>query len=101
MFSPLSPPAPIVWHLAAGYLEAEFRALGVPFAGRGRRTDEYVGAMRALWDGDHASYDGETVSLTSPLEFAVVPRGLRLLVPRGTRVGLDAVPAGHGEHHAG
>ena len=36
-----------------------------------------------------AGLDGETVSLQTPLEFAVVAQALRVLVPSGTRVGLD------------
>jgi len=32
-----------------GWLEEEFSAFGVPFAGRGRRTEEAIAAMRALW----------------------------------------------------
>jgi len=32
--------------------------------------------------------DGETVSLTTPIEFAAVPSGLRLLLPPGSRVGV-------------
>jgi probable F420-dependent oxidoreductase len=37
--------------LASGWMESEFRALGVPFAQRGRRTDAAIGVMRALWAG--------------------------------------------------
>jgi probable F420-dependent oxidoreductase len=37
---------------AAGWLEAEFDALGVPFAERGPRTDEAVDVLRACWEGD-------------------------------------------------
>jgi probable F420-dependent oxidoreductase len=44
-----------------GWSREEFRALGVPFAGRSERTAEYVEAMRALWAEDPASYLGETV----------------------------------------
>ncbi|QYG95080.1 LLM class F420-dependent oxidoreductase [Iamia sp. SCSIO 61187] len=61
--------------IGVGWLEEEFDALGVPFAGRGRRTDEYVGAMRALWDGDHASYEGETVSFRGASVNPKPPRG--------------------------
>jgi diacylglycerol kinase family enzyme len=43
-----------------------------------------------------AGLDGETVSLDTPLDFAIVPRGLRLLVPRGTRVGLEEQNLGTG-----
>jgi probable F420-dependent oxidoreductase len=48
--------------VGVGWLEEEFDALGVPFARRGRRTDEYIEAMRALWSQDRAAYDGEFVS---------------------------------------
>ncbi len=50
--------------IGAGWLREEFEALGVPFAGRGRRTDEYIGSMRALWDSDHAEYSGEFVNFS-------------------------------------
>ncbi|MGO8827272.1 MAG: LLM class F420-dependent oxidoreductase [Acidimicrobiales bacterium] len=43
-----------------GWLEEEFDALGVPFAGRGERTDESIAAMRALWSEHKASYEGST-----------------------------------------
>jgi len=45
-----------------GWLEEEFDALGVPFAGRGRRTEETIAAMRALWSQEQASYTGSTTS---------------------------------------
>jgi probable F420-dependent oxidoreductase len=44
-----------------GWSQEEFAALGVPFAGRGRRTAEYIAAMRSLWSHDVASFDGEFV----------------------------------------
>jgi probable F420-dependent oxidoreductase len=45
-----------------GWLREEFDAVGVPWERRGRRTDEAIEAMRALWTQDEASYQGETVS---------------------------------------
>jgi probable F420-dependent oxidoreductase len=48
--------------IGVGWLEEEFEALGVPFARRGRRTGEYVAAMRALWAGDDVGYEGEFVN---------------------------------------
>jgi probable F420-dependent oxidoreductase len=42
-----------------GWSAEEFAALGVPFARRGRRTAEYVAAMRAVWRDDLASFHGE------------------------------------------
>jgi len=44
-----------------GWLREEFEAIGVPFEGRGRRTDEGIEAMRALWQQDQPSYEGQTV----------------------------------------
>jgi len=35
--------------------------LGIPWARRGARTDEYVAAMRALWAGPEAEFHGEFV----------------------------------------
>lgn len=48
--------------IGIGWLEEEFDALGISWARRGARTDEYVHAMRTLWAGDDASYGGEFVS---------------------------------------
>ena len=47
--------------IGVGWLEEEFDAIGVPFAGRGARTDEYVAAMRALWADQPASFHGDHV----------------------------------------
>jgi probable F420-dependent oxidoreductase len=50
--------------IGVGWLEEEFDALGVPFADRGARTDDYVEAMRALWTGEPASHHSEFVEFT-------------------------------------
>ena len=47
--------------IGAGYLHQEFAALGVPFQERGARTDEYVAAMRALWNQEQPSFHGRFV----------------------------------------
>ena len=47
--------------LGVGWMEEEFNALGVPWARRGARNDEYIAAMRALWAGPHAEFHGEFV----------------------------------------
>jgi probable F420-dependent oxidoreductase len=51
--------------VGVGWLEEEFDAIGVPFAERGRRLDDHVAAMRALWTEEDASYDGEFSSFGS------------------------------------
>jgi probable F420-dependent oxidoreductase len=48
--------------VGVGWLEEEFDAIGVPFADRGRRHDDYVEAMRALWTQDKASVHNTYVS---------------------------------------
>jgi probable F420-dependent oxidoreductase len=48
--------------IGVGWLEEEFTALGIPFADRGARTDEYVGAWRTLWSQDCATFEGEFVN---------------------------------------
>ncbi len=39
-----------------GWLEAEFAALGSPFHERGRRTDEGIAMMRAVWSEDPVTF---------------------------------------------
>ncbi|MFQ5517581.1 MAG: LLM class F420-dependent oxidoreductase [Acidimicrobiia bacterium] len=50
--------------VGAGWLEEEFTALGVPFADRGARTDDYLRALRVLLSADLASYEGDFTSFT-------------------------------------
>ncbi|MCX6532672.1 MAG: TIGR03619 family F420-dependent LLM class oxidoreductase [Actinobacteria bacterium] len=47
----------VILGIAAGWLEAEFNALGVPFAERGQRTDEAIDIMRRAWTDDHITAD--------------------------------------------
>ncbi len=51
----------LILGIGAGYLEAEFDALGVDFATRGARTDEYIDALRALWNQDNPEFAGRYV----------------------------------------
>src|SRR4030081_1635965 len=39
-----------------GWMEAEFAALGAPFRERGRRMDEGIAMMRAVWGQDPVSF---------------------------------------------
>lgn len=86
--------------IGAGYLEPEMRAIGVSMADRGARTDDYLAAMRALWnDPGPVGYRGPFV------DFAGVdahPRpaqdgGPRIVVGGHTPVAFRrAVRSGHG-----
>jgi probable F420-dependent oxidoreductase len=48
--------------VGVGWLREEYDAVGVPFEARGRRADEYLLAMRALWRDKPSTFDGEFVS---------------------------------------
>ena len=45
-----------------GYVEPEFRALGVSFPDRGRITDEYLDAIRTLWTDEEPRFAGRFAS---------------------------------------
>ncbi len=47
---------------AVGWLEEEFKLLGVPFHERGRMTDEYLVAIIELWTKDDPVFEGRYVS---------------------------------------
>jgi probable F420-dependent oxidoreductase len=44
-----------------GWQREEYSALGVPFADRGARLEDYVEAMRSLWREEPSSYQGRYV----------------------------------------
>jgi probable F420-dependent oxidoreductase len=54
--------------IGVGYVEQELRALGVSLADRGARTDEYLAAMRALWDAPLPSFEGRFVGFSGVIE---------------------------------
>jgi probable F420-dependent oxidoreductase len=45
----------VILGVGVGWLSEEFEALGVPFGDRGRRHDDHLAAMQALWSQDPAS----------------------------------------------
>jgi len=44
--------------VGTGWNWVEYEALGVPYAGRGKRMEEQVAVLRALWAGGTTSFDG-------------------------------------------
>lgn len=55
----------VLFGIGAGYLHQEFAALGVDFASRGARTDEYIDAMRALWTQKKPTFKGTYTSFSN------------------------------------
>jgi alkanesulfonate monooxygenase SsuD/methylene tetrahydromethanopterin reductase-like flavin-dependent oxidoreductase (luciferase family) len=66
-----------------GWLEAEFEALGVPFHERGRRMDEGIAMMRAVWSEDEPAlkralrHEGWHGSRATPEQAAPIVARLR------------------------
>jgi probable F420-dependent oxidoreductase len=56
----------MVLGVGAGWLREEFEALGAPpFEERGRVTDEYLQAFKALWTEDNPRFDGQHVRFSN------------------------------------
>ena len=51
----------ILLGIGVGWMREEFMAIGASFDDRAARTDEYVGAMRALWSQERPSFEGDFV----------------------------------------
>lgn len=49
--------------IGVGWLREEFDVVAAPFADRGRRTDEYLAVMRALWTEETSEHRGELYDL--------------------------------------
>ena len=49
--------------IGVGWLEEEFRAVNVSWPQRGRRTDEYLEVLHALWTEETSQFEGEFYSL--------------------------------------
>ncbi len=53
----------VVLGVGAGWLAEEFEALGVPFAARGERLDEWIRLVRACWTGRPGAMAGRFYTL--------------------------------------
>jgi probable F420-dependent oxidoreductase len=58
--------------IGIGWMEEEFDAMGVPFRQRGKRTDEMLEVLRALWTGEVVEHHGELFDVP-PLEMLPAP----------------------------
>jgi probable F420-dependent oxidoreductase len=94
-----------------GWMEAEFDALGVPFRERGRRMDEGIAMMRAVWNDDPVTFPTRWIAAKvdtmrmqpkpcAPIPIwiggssdAAIARALRLDGWHGSRVTPEQAPA--------
>src|SRR3954471_2109017 len=58
----------LIFGVGVGYLEPELQALGANLSDRGARTDEYLAAMRAIWDEQAPSFAGRFVSFSEVMQ---------------------------------
>jgi probable F420-dependent oxidoreductase len=58
--------------IGAGWLAEEFEALDMPFAERGRRTDEFMDLWKKLWSENPVSFEGKYYHL-KPVSFDPKP----------------------------
>jgi probable F420-dependent oxidoreductase len=77
----------LILGVGVGWLEAEFAALGVPFHERGRRMDEGIAMMRAVWSQDPVSF--AATMLPQPISHIPMWHGSRSEVAhrRAVRIG--------------
>jgi probable F420-dependent oxidoreductase len=52
----------VILGVGVGELPEEYAAVGMEFTNRGQRMDEYIKAIRALWNEDVATYHGKHIS---------------------------------------
>src|SRR5512142_1697929 len=51
----------LILGVGVGWMEDEFAALGVPFHERGRRMDEGIAMMRAVWSQDPVTFEAKVI----------------------------------------
>jgi probable F420-dependent oxidoreductase len=70
-----------------GWMNEEYRALGIDWKTRGRRTEEAIAAMRALWREDAASFHGRHFNFDQVYSFPkpVQKNGIPILIGGVTR----------------
>src|SRR3954462_4439354 len=51
----------LILGVGVGWLESEFKTLGVPFNERGRRMDEGIAMMRAVWSQDPVTFEAKYI----------------------------------------
>jgi probable F420-dependent oxidoreductase len=89
----------VILGIGVGYVPGEYEAVGVDFATRGRRADEYIDAMRSLWCDDRPIFQGTFTSLSGVQSYPrpVQPGGVPVLGSGTSRPALRrSVRRGHG-----
>ena len=88
----------LIFGLGVGWCEPEMRSVGAPFKERGRVSDDYLAAMRAVWTQPKPSHRGPYVSFEG---VQAMPRPVQAPIPIVVGGGTPpayrrAVTQGHG-----
>jgi probable F420-dependent oxidoreductase len=88
----------LIFGLGVGWCEPEMRAVGAPFKERGRVSDDYLAAMRAVWTQPKPAHRGPYVSFEG---VQAMPRPVQTPIPivvggRTPPAYRRAVTQGHG-----
>ncbi len=72
----------VVLGAGIGWAREEYAAVGAQWQQRGKRADEYIGALRALWGEGGADFEGETVQLRGAYAYPkpARPGGIPILI---------------------
>jgi len=65
----------VAFGAGSGWAKEEYAAASADWPNRGKRMDEYIAVMRALWREDLASHHGETFDFTDAYMFPKPVRG--------------------------
>ncbi len=94
----------VILGVGAGWLEDEFRVLGVSYKERGAVTEEYIEILKELWSRDDPAYTGKYLSF-SDIKFLPKPRQKPhppIWVGGGSPIAIErAVRYGDGWHPVG
>lgn len=78
----------VILGAGVGWCKEEMDAIGSDWKTRGKRTDEYISAMRTLWNDDAAQFDGPTVQFKDAYMYPrpVRPGGIPIMVGGDTEI---------------
>lgn len=65
-----------------GWLQEEFDAMGVPFAARGARFDDYITAMKKVWSGNVVEHRSEYINWSGFKSYPIPqqPSGIPIII---------------------
>lgn len=63
----------LILGVGVGWMEEEFRLLGIPFKERAQRTREYMAVMKAVWTQENPRFDGQFIKLDIDVNMQPLP----------------------------